>query len=628
MRVIILCGGLGTRLDDYSLPKPLNMINGSPSIKYCLQNIPDEIDTLHFVVGPHLSRYNFEETVTNLFKNKKCIFHSIHYTTRGPVETAWLGTSELADSDESVVFLDNDIVYNFPSNFFENKDTPFLGYGKDSSSTEAYSFLTVDNAYVTNFKEKKRISDNFCCGVYGFSNIKQFRDLAFSVLNSDIKSELYMSTLFIDLLAKNIPVSGFLFENVYHIGSLKELNDSWDKIKKPSMRVCFDLDNTLVTYPTIPGDYTTVKPIKRMIDLAKKMKAEGHTIIIHTARRMRTHGGNIGSVIKDIGLITFQNLSDFDIPYDEILFGKPIADIYIDDRAVNPYISSIESMGYLYPEDKLPLNMLSTNKYNNIRLIGDKIHKSGPTAFIRGEIYFYEHIPHDSAVIDYFPKFYGSIKGDAVSQMYIENITGIPFYTLFKKELINEKHILGLFDFLDILHNLPTPSLSIINKDMYANYYDKLKARFENSHDYPFPDAAEIQTKCLESLVGYVPSGVSFIHGDLWFSNIIIDFNGNLKMIDMKGQVNSVLTTGGDKLYDYGKLYQSFLGYDAILYGDSLNAEYRQKMTSIFLREVEKRHVCIADLIKITRSLVIGTLHFIDCSERKSRVWDFVKTIN
>ena len=44
------------------------------------------------------------------------------HCTRGPIETAWLGTSDLPDTNESVVFLDNDVVYNFPPKFFEYKD--------------------------------------------------------------------------------------------------------------------------------------------------------------------------------------------------------------------------------------------------------------------------------------------------------------------------------------------------------------------------------------------------------------------------------------------------------------------------------------------------------------------------
>ena len=66
-----------------------------------------------------------------------------------------------------------------------------------------------------------------------------------------------------------------------------------NKDKASELRVCFDLDNTLVTYPTIPGDYSTVKPIEKNIKLLNDLKNDGHEIIIHTARRMSTHKNNI-----------------------------------------------------------------------------------------------------------------------------------------------------------------------------------------------------------------------------------------------------------------------------------------------------------------------------------------------
>ena len=107
---------------------------------------------------------------------------------------------------------------------------------------------------------------------------------------------------------------------------------------KSRKRFCFDLDNTLVTCPTVPGDYTTCKPILRVIDYVKRLHADGHYIIIHTARRMRTHGGNIGRVTADVGAITIQQLQDYAVPYDELIFGKPFADFYIDDKAILPFV--------------------------------------------------------------------------------------------------------------------------------------------------------------------------------------------------------------------------------------------------------------------------------------------------
>jgi hypothetical protein len=48
---------------------------------------------------------------------------------------------------------------------------------------------------------------------------------------------------------------------------------------------------------------------------------------------MKTHGANTGRVVAEIGKITLDWLEKYDIPYDEIYFGKPWANLYIDDNA-------------------------------------------------------------------------------------------------------------------------------------------------------------------------------------------------------------------------------------------------------------------------------------------------------
>ena len=110
------------------------------------------------------------------------------------------------------------------------------------------------------------------------------------------------------------------------------------------IRFCFDLDNTLVTLPKVPGDYASVEPIPRNIELVRQLHAAGHHIIIQTSRGMRDHAGNLGQVMRDVGRLTFNSLHDFDIPYDELLFGKPEADVYVGHRAVNSLIDTLMTL--------------------------------------------------------------------------------------------------------------------------------------------------------------------------------------------------------------------------------------------------------------------------------------------
>lgn len=631
MIIVVLCGGAGTRLEGYSFPKPLNMIYGKPSVSYCLQNLPDEVKTIHFVVAPHLIKYNFTETVTNEFKQKNCIFHYLSYFTRGAIESALLGTLDISEIDENIVFLDNDVLYTFPDNMFKEKNNAFIGYSFDKTTGDKYSYVKLDeNNHIIDFKEKKRISDLFCCGVYGFQNIIQFRDLAFKRLNNITNTELYMSILFQDMIENKIQIDGIFFNSdIYHIGSLKELKLSLKVIKIPKMRICFDLDNTLVTYPTVPNDYSTVKPIDNMIQLLKQMSKEGHTIIIHTARRMKTHAHNIGSVIKDIGMVTFKTLEEFGIPYDEIIFGKPIADIYIDDRSVNPYMANINTLGYILEEpNETPLNSLKPNKYNTLSVLGNKVIKEGPSQSIKGEIYFYETLLKNIAISDYFPKYYESyIDGDK-AKLTIEHIYGIPAFTLYKSNLLTVDHINLFLEFLDVLHTYKYNTEKVSKTEVISNYIYKLERRFINTEDYPFEDAKDIQDICLLKLKTYIEKDniqiVDYIHGDFWFSNIIMDFKGFMKAFDMRGKVYNTYTTGGDRIYDYAKLYQSLLGYDCIL--NNVSMPYNSAtLCSYFETEIYKHNITIDDLKIVTFSLVIGSLHAIENIKTKTAIWEWIK---
>ena len=92
------------------------------------------------------------------------------------------------------------------------------------------------------------------------------------------------------------------------------------------MRYCFDLDGTLVTDEG--GKYENCKPIENVIARVRKLYAEGHVIIIITAR---------GVVSKtDRRELTEKQLKEFDIPYHELIVGlKPSADYFVDDKAIN-----------------------------------------------------------------------------------------------------------------------------------------------------------------------------------------------------------------------------------------------------------------------------------------------------
>lgn len=110
------------------------------------------------------------------------------------------------------------------------------------------------------------------------------------------------------------------------------------------MRICFDLDNTLCT----GKPYEFAVPFPGIKELLIELKKNGHTIIIQTARGMGSAYSNPGICVKNIGKITLDQLDDWGFVYDEIYFGKPNADIFVDDKAF--HASKMNKLVYFIEE--------------------------------------------------------------------------------------------------------------------------------------------------------------------------------------------------------------------------------------------------------------------------------------
>ena len=622
MKYIILCGGIGKRCNTYSLPKPLNYISGKHLIEYIIENIPS--NEIYIIYNKILDDYNFKEIIINKFKNKIINFSVIDFLSRGAIETAYIGIQKFNLNDDNVLFIDNDNIHEFP--IFDKKyDNNFICYGTDLIK-QNFSFITIKNNCVTNIEEKNKISDNYCCGLYGFINKTTFLDLAKEIINSNFKTknEFYFSQLYKLLINKNQDITPIHIKNTTHLGTLEEIQTNTNLITHKKLRICFDLDNTLVSNPTVPDDYSTVLPINKMINVLKKFKNDGHEIIIYTARRMQTHGGNVGKILKDIAIITFETLEKFNIPFDEIYFGKPIADLYIDDKAINAYYNDISFFGFFNKNTDFIPNKVDNNKFNIISRNNNIITKTGPIKYIKGEVFFYENIPNN--LKKYFPNLIHYNKFDDKIEMNIDYINGIPLYFLYANKTLTTTIINKLFNILNEMHTSDY-SININNNLIKQNYFDKIKERF-NINDYNFDDAYLVFNEILENLEKqYDPKIVSVIHGDFWFSNILLTYTDEYKFIDMKGQVFNELTLNGDCYYDYGKLYQSILGYDIILNNKEIDQDYVNQMKEYYLKKCKEINLNIEYLRWVTKSLIFGTFPFMSDTVPKDKVWKLLKSI-
>ena len=99
------------------------------------------------------------------------------------------------------------------------------------------------------------------------------------------------------------------------------------------MKICIDVDGVLCELRRPEQSYADVQPLPGATEKMNSLKQAGHYIILNTARHMATCNSNVGLVIARQGKTLIDWLAKHNIPYDELWFGKPHADVYLDDNA-------------------------------------------------------------------------------------------------------------------------------------------------------------------------------------------------------------------------------------------------------------------------------------------------------
>jgi uncharacterized HAD superfamily protein len=87
------------------------------------------------------------------------------------------------------------------------------------------------------------------------------------------------------------------------------------------MKIVIDLDGTICT-EVKQFSRSLATPITGASQSLKSLKADGHIIIIYSARTWAEYE------------MTVEWLTLNDIPYDQLILGKPQGDFWVDDRAI------------------------------------------------------------------------------------------------------------------------------------------------------------------------------------------------------------------------------------------------------------------------------------------------------
>jgi len=296
------------------------------------------------------------------------------------------------------------------------------------------------------------------------------------------------------------------------------------------MRIVFDLDDTISVHRN--RDFENAKPIKETIEKIRKLKAEGCEIIIYTARGQNSCNG-------DINLIESRNrkqieewLTEHDVPFDHLYFGKPLGDLYVDDKGV-----SLESfLGGKYER-------LSGNSGAEIFRLGDKVSKKCNDAQRQADWYRKAAISGAGICV---PAVY-SVVVDTITMEYIH---GKPGYT----KPLTDGQMYDVFKAITVFSK---------QKGEYRFDVNALISRAKDHLDSVGAD--EKFVKLFDSLrenEKQLSNAASFCHGDLSLSNMIF-FRGIPFFIDPIINDNY-----SSYLLDNAKLRFSLDGGERYLHGD------------------------------------------------------------
>ncbi|KAI8110019.1 hypothetical protein M9434_001295 [Picochlorum sp. BPE23] len=632
MIVIIPAGGLGVRFTDQGFiePKPLIRALGKTIISWLLHHLEfEDSDICLIIANKKLQAFGFDQEIATVNASKRNItVHYLHQETKGATETVLLGLKQVPvecmreglaviDSD---AFFTKDVLSMGRKSTIKNgivcfEDTTDVPIGGPSSFSHV---LTDDKNIISDIKEKVKLSTLASCGCYFFESCISFKKYA-SIANESMDGESYISKVFAIMLGEKISCIAHVIDpNDFHcLGTPLQLLSFTNNIPRVAasdfagikpifitpQRFCFDLDGSLVTLPVVDGDYSTVLPISKNIQVLKYLKRLGHYIIIHTARRMRTHEGNVGKVMQDIGEVTFKTLAKFGICYDEIVFGKPHADFYIDDKAISAHFDLEKSLGFYH-------STIKARKFNDLQSgsISTFVKRSADEKLL-GEIHWFQTMPEE--IKDLFPLFIRSGENNTPPFWYeMEKIPGVEVSNLWLAGMLTDTTLRHILSSLNRIHSCKVEE-SIPEEEVASFYSNKLHQRYDTFDCSQYGDAELLFTE----LMNYFSDPdqgikVGYIHGDPVFTNIIVNRYGKLKFIDMRGMVNSSFTKCGDIFYDYAKILQSLVGYDEILLNRTVDECYRKIILQTFEGYVTEifGEIVLNHIRMITKSLLLSLL--------------------
>jgi len=245
----------------------------------------------------------------------------------------------------------------------------------------------------------------------------------------------------------------------------------------------------------------------------------------------------------------------------------------VDDCAVHAILDTHKEIGaYLAPDavgTAKRNSFVVSRSFNDIRVAGDHVIKSSSGDKIAGEVFFYRNLP--PSISKHFGEYVSSETIDIagrpdVTVLTLKHIKGATLSHLLTSRCLTAKRFEKLLSALREIHScksgqsrnnrddegFSSPSQSDLQQvNIYHNYASKVKARFATSEKLyaqieSSPGKARVMADELcDRLLEYQKEDramfVDVLHGDPVLSNVILQNDGNIRLIDMRGDQGGVL---------------------------------------------------------------------------------------
>lgn len=129
----------------------------------------------------------------------------------------------------------------------------------------------------------------------------------------------------------------------------------------------FDIDGTICPIKKKDERYEDLVPFSEIVEKIRSYHNEGTKIILFTSRNMNSYNGNLGLINKHTAKVLLDWLEKWNIPYDEIVYGKPWPGhkgFYVDDRTIRP--------NEFIEKDINELDLLCKNSRCDSKSVGEK----------------------------------------------------------------------------------------------------------------------------------------------------------------------------------------------------------------------------------------------------------------